>query len=90
MPQIRLSNMIRKLLINHFIIEQAEPRLPFSADFEPIPFDGGLPDENVLDGSSVVKTDLVPNVNKSIDTISEEHQRHELIFVDRINSTKPS
>ncbi len=65
--------MKKKFSGNKFIIEQLEPRLLFSADFEPIPFDGGLLDENVFDGSSVVETDLVPNDYESHDAVVAEH-----------------
>ena len=65
-----------------FIIEQLEERLMLSADFLPVPFDGGLPyDEGTAD-LSVVETPLVPNISESQNVENAELQRHELIFID--------
>ena len=43
-----------------FIIEQLEERLMLSADFLPVPFDGGLSHDEGTADLSVVETPLVP------------------------------
>ena len=67
---------------DQFIIEKLEQRLLLSADFVPVPFDGEEPGKNVFDDPSVMETDLLPNANEFNNIVSEEHQRHELIFID--------
>ncbi len=66
-----------------FIIEQLEERLMLSADFQPVPFDGGLPDD--LSALTVVETPLVPSTSAS-DNAERAEQRHELVFIDSMVS----
>jgi hypothetical protein len=74
---------MKKLRLNNiFNIEQLEPRLLFSADVQPVPFDGGLTDTIILDTSPFLETSLVPGSIESHNTVSEEHQSRELIFID--------
>jgi parallel beta-helix repeat protein len=74
--------MTKKYSHNQFIVEQLEPRLLFSADFQPVPFDGGFQEETILIGSSVEETPLVPAAAEARDSVNEEHQRREIIFID--------
>jgi hypothetical protein len=74
--------MPKRFSKNKFNIEQLEPRLLFSADLQAVPFDVGFTDNIIFDSSPVLETSLVPGSIESRTTVSEEHQRHELIFID--------
>jgi hypothetical protein len=74
--------MTKKYSHNPFIVEQLEPRLLFSADFQPVPFDGGFQEETILIGSSVEETPLVPAAAEARNSVYEEHQRNEIVFID--------
>jgi hypothetical protein len=54
-----------------FIIEQLEERLMLSADFQPVPFDGGLPYDEVTTDLAVVETPLVPASSDSNEPLHE-------------------
>ncbi|KPK34237.1 MAG: hypothetical protein AMK70_08090, partial [Nitrospira bacterium SG8_35_1] len=68
--------MAKKISGNQFFIEQLEPRLLFSAD------SGALPLDALMVDFSDVEASLVPGVSDSRQSVVEQQQRREIIFID--------
>jgi len=76
--------MKKKILNKQLIFEQLEPRLLLSADLVPVPFDGGLPVDNLTMDSSDFESELFSLLNATYDSgiSGTEPLRHEVLFID--------
>ena len=79
-PFNRWGKKETQLMKKKFIIEQLEERLMLSADFLPVPFDAGLPHDEITADFSVVESPLIPTALSSDNVVNADLQHHEPLY----------